>query len=462
VGPTGSDAALVVASPSGPFSFRRDEEEYIAYEGVMRTGRPVSPGRANTGSHTEARANSPRRCSPEVIHQTHAGREAGQGQIAEEVKRLLEEATEIFRGLDLNEDNQVTLPEWMAAFDAMDPNKSRTITRKEWCKQMGSTEMFDALFKQYSVRLTRLEWKQGFDVIDTDNDKKISLNEWSHKALERAFMVNTVTASAKAEEDTGKWLDRRQKEMDRRQNSGELMRKRMQPKSGFPNSPRGASPPSSPRASIVSPRMAAAIPSPQQVPSQTVREASPLCSSSDESDGMIWSRPIAPSGGNGNAPMSPRGVGRLNLAAVTRVKSNGLEMRPQADAQREAAAKHREAVIAYEAEIASLKRELGQAREQAAEAKGLREELAKVRVELQQKNQQIVEFATKFMEMNLAASQPPRGRIDEVASLDAAPATTAGQRSSPSPSRDQDLEKPKLEGDREVRRADSQFDGDSY
>merc|ERR1719162_1225184 len=88
---------------------------------------------------------------------------------------------QLFSFLDVDGTGDVSLEEWLEAFDRIDENRNGSISRREWTRKHGSNDLFDAISKKYSVNLTRMEWRKAFEALDGDGDGVVSLVEWLAK-----------------------------------------------------------------------------------------------------------------------------------------------------------------------------------------------------------------------------------------------------------------------------------------
>lgn len=93
--------------------------------------------------------------------------------------------------VDLNSDAEISLKEWIAAFQAIDYKKNGVISRKQWQLHQGETYVFDAIAnKRHLALLSLSEWVQTFESADFDEDGSISLYEWNTAAVKSNELFN--------------------------------------------------------------------------------------------------------------------------------------------------------------------------------------------------------------------------------------------------------------------------------
>lgn len=69
---------------------------------------------------------------------------------------------QLLQAVDTDDDGVISLEEWSSAFRRIDCNCDRTITRKEWQLNQGSTTFFDMTKKRQSHVLTEAEWSDAY------------------------------------------------------------------------------------------------------------------------------------------------------------------------------------------------------------------------------------------------------------------------------------------------------------
>ena len=74
---------------------------------------------------------------------------------------------------------EVSLAEWIKAFNAMDTDGDGVLTRKEWHRHQQETDVFDAIPRQTLARVTKHEWLAVFFDLDKDGDNKLTFEEFA-------------------------------------------------------------------------------------------------------------------------------------------------------------------------------------------------------------------------------------------------------------------------------------------
>lgn len=151
-----------------------EQQRYLPSQGLG-----AMPAPSANAHMRQTRKRAPERSEPDVVEVDAQTGPAAQRLGASAGRSALErEAIDIFKGIDIDNSDALSLKEWMSAFRAIDSNSDKCISRKEWINVHGSTEVFDRITKKATGNLTVAEWQKSFMEIDTNDDGEISFQEW--------------------------------------------------------------------------------------------------------------------------------------------------------------------------------------------------------------------------------------------------------------------------------------------
>lgn len=105
----------------------------------------------------------------------------GNSQVAisqDQVDQASEEMHQIMKAAGVDDSGDIVSEDWQKVFRCLDANDDKVISRKEWCLQLGTTEVFDAIHKRNNASITQVEWHQAFLDLDVQNVGKISFASW--------------------------------------------------------------------------------------------------------------------------------------------------------------------------------------------------------------------------------------------------------------------------------------------
>jgi len=103
-------------------------------------------------------------------------------KLPQDEEALMQEVRKLFKGICVNVDRGISKKEWSKAFDLLDKDGSGNVTRKEWCAELSSYEMFDLVIKggpgPPKKNFNRADWMKSFEMVDINKDGAVTLKEW--------------------------------------------------------------------------------------------------------------------------------------------------------------------------------------------------------------------------------------------------------------------------------------------
>lgn len=99
----------------------------------------------------------------------------------EQVATVTSEAQHLLNGAGFDPDGDISGEDWKKVFAFLDTNGDKVVSRKEWCLQLGTTELFDCITKKTLGNISLTEWHQAFLALDCHQTGKISAKMWQSR-----------------------------------------------------------------------------------------------------------------------------------------------------------------------------------------------------------------------------------------------------------------------------------------